>query len=259
MLPKLPKQIVYALFIVIPFGLIFFHSPFWHSVKMSAMSVGTASIAVARWPVEEVHRILTYRKTWKDYQKLERQVNALKARVVAMDEMGQENRRYARLLEVKNKAMFSSEAALVVARDPSNWNSSLMINKGREDGLKPGMAVINALGVIGKVAEVAEDSSKVILINDPGFSVAVVNQRSRESGLLSGSLSGRCRLQYLSQDADIRVNDELITSSLSAAFPSGLLVGTVVDVAPGRTGESPRAEVEPAVDVAKVEEVLVIK
>lgn len=259
MFPKLPKQIIYALIIVIPFGLIFLHSPFWHGVKMSAMSVGVASVAIVRWPVEEAHRILTYRKTWNDYQKLERQVSALKARVVAIDELSQENRRYAKLLDVKNRSMFSSEPALVVARDPSNWNSSLMINKGREDGIKPGMAVVNALGVVGKVAEVASSSSKVILINDPGFSVAVVNQRSRESGLLSGSLSGRCRLQYLSQDADIRVTDELVTSALSAAFPAGLLVGSVVDVAPGIEGESPRADVEPAVDVSKVEEVLVIK
>ncbi len=259
MLPKLPKQIVYALVIIIPFGLIFVHSPFWHSVKMSAMSVGTASVAIARWPVEEAHRILTYRKTWNDYQKLDRQVSALKARVVVLDELSQENRRYARLLDFKNRSMFSSEAAMVIARDPSNWNSSLMINKGHEDGLKPGMAVINALGVVGKVAEVADHSSKVILINDPGFSVAVVNQRSRESGLLSGSLSGHCRLQYLSQDADIRVTDDLVTSSLSTSFPSGLLVGSVIEVAPGSEGESPRADVEPAVDVSKVEEVLVIK
>lgn len=259
MFPKLPKQIIYALLIIVPFGLISFHFPFWHSVKMSAMSVGTASIAVVRWPVEEARRILTYRKTWNEYQQLNRQVSALKARVVSLDELSQENRRYARLLALKNKSLFSSEAALVVARDPSSWNSSFMINKGKDQGIEPGMAVINALGVVGKVAEVADNVSKVILINDPGFSIAVINQRSRESALLSGSLSGRCRLQYLSRDADIRVTDELVTSALSTSFPPGLLVGEVLSVAPGDIAESPRAEVAPAVDVAKVEEVLVIK
>jgi rod shape-determining protein MreC len=121
------------------------------------------------------------------------------------------------------------------------------------------MPVVNALGVIGKVAEVAETKSKVILMTDPGFSVAVVNQRSRESGLLSGSLSGKCRLYYLPEEADIQVGDELVTSSISTAFPPGLIAGTVTDVYPGAEGESPRAIVEPAVEVAKVEEVLVIK
>ncbi|MBF0569860.1 MAG: rod shape-determining protein MreC, partial [Candidatus Omnitrophica bacterium] len=81
----------------------------------------------------------------------------------------------------------------------------------------------------------------------------------RESGLLSGSLSGRCRLDYLPEDADIRVGDELVTSSLSGAFPAGVMVGVVRDVSPGGPGEAPRVEIDPVVDIARVEEVLVIK
>jgi rod shape-determining protein MreC len=256
---NLPKHLIYVLAIIIPFWLLFFNSPFWHNAKMAVMSVGTTSVAIVRWPVDEAYRIITYRKTWNDYKELTREVNALKSRVVGLDEVAAENRRFASLLGFKNRSMFSSEAALVVARDPSAWNSSLMIDKGSRDAIKPGMPVVNALGVVGKVAEVAETKSKVILMTDPGFSVAVVNQRSRESGLLSGSLSGKCRLYYLPEDADIQVGDELVTSSISTAFPAGLIVGTVTDVYPGSEGESPRAIVKPAVEVAKVEEVLVIK
>jgi rod shape-determining protein MreC len=255
----LPKQLIYILAIIIPFWLLFFNSPFWHGAKLTAMSVGTASVAIVRWPLDEAYKVVSYRRTWKENQKLTREVNALKSRVVGLDEVAAENRRFASLLGVKNRSMFSSQAALVVARDPSAWNSSLMIDRGSRDGIRPGMPVVNALGVVGKVAEVADTKSKVILMTDPGFNVAVVNQRSRESGLLSGSLSGRCRLYYLPEEADIRVGDELVTSPISTAFPSGLMVGTVTDVYPGGEGESPRAIVEPAVEVAKVEEVLVIK
>jgi rod shape-determining protein MreC len=256
---NLPKKLIYVLAIVIPFWLLFFNSPFWHSAKMFAMSAGTASVSFVRWPLDEAYKVMTYRRTWRENQKLTREVNALKSRVVGLDELAVENRRYAALLGLKSRSMFSSVAALVVARDPSAWNSSLMIDKGNYDGIRPGMPVVNALGVIGKVAEVAERKSKVILMTDPGFNIAVVNQRSRESGLLSGSLSGRCRLYYLPEEADIRVGDELVTSPISTAFPAGLLVGSVTDVYPGGEGESPRAIVEPVVEVAKVEEVLVIK
>jgi rod shape-determining protein MreC len=256
---KLPKQLIYVLAIIIPFWLLFFNSPFWHNAKMFAMSVGTTSVAVVRWPLDEAYKMITYRRTWNENQKLAREVNALKSRVVGLEEVAAENRRYAALLALKNRSMFSSQAALVVARDPSAWNSSLMIDRGSRDGVRAGMPVVNALGVIGKVAEVAQKQSKVILMTDPGFSLAVVNQRSRESGLLSGSLSGKCRLYYLPEEADLRVGDELVTSPLSTAFPPGLLVGTVVEAYPGGEGKSPRAVVEPAVEVAKVEEVLVIK
>jgi rod shape-determining protein MreC len=134
-----------------------------------------------------------------------------------------------------------------------------MIDKGRVQGIRSGMPVINALGVVGKVAEVSQTSSKVILVNDPGFSVAVLNRRSREAGLLSGSLSGECRLSYLPADSDVEAGDELVTAKLSTTFPEGLLVGKVVEVYPAGGISDARARVTPAIDVSRIEEVLVVK
>ena len=259
MFQKFPKQIIYVICFIVPFLLLFFNSPFWHNVKMSFMSFGTSSVLLVRWPVEEAGRILSYRKTFEEYQKMKREAGMLKARLASLEEIALANKRYVRILDVRNKQSYATETALVVARDPANWNSSLMINKGKADGLAPGMAVINSIGVVGKVAEVAKNVSKVILINDSGFSVAVVNQRSRESSLLSGSLSGDCRLYYLPQDADIRVGDEMVTSTLSTVFPEGLRIGVVSEVFPGEPGSPPRAVVDPAVEPSKIEEVLVIK
>ncbi|MBF0595126.1 MAG: rod shape-determining protein MreC, partial [Candidatus Omnitrophica bacterium] len=219
---------------------------------MSLMSFGTSSVAVARWPVDEAGRLLSYRQTYQDYQQMKREVGGLKARLAALEENGAANKRFSRLLDLRNRLGYATEAALVVARDPASWNSSLMINKGKSSGIHPGMAVVNATGVVGKVAEVAKDVSKVILITDSGFSVAVVNQRSRESSLLGGSLSGDCRLYYLPDDADIRVGDEIVTSMLSSVFPEGLRVGTVSEVFPGEKGTPPRAQVSPAVELSKV-------
>ena len=96
-------------------------------------------------------------------------------------------------------------------------------------------------------------------MNDPGFSVAVVNQRSREAGLLSGSLSGDCRLSYLPENTDVQVGDQIVTSRLSNEFPEGLLVGRVAEVYPAGGISDARAQVRPAVDVAKIEEILVVK
>ncbi len=259
MLRKLPKQLIYVFLAIIPFWLLFFNSPFGHNLKMGFMSFGTASVSLVRMPVDELGRAFSYRKTYNEYQKMKREIGGLKARLVALEEAGVASKRYSRLLDIRKNLNAVTEAALVVARDPSNWNSSLMINKGRGDGLAVGMAVINATGVVGKIAEAAKDVSKVILINDSGFSVAVVNQRSRESSLLSGSLSGDCRLYYLPEDADIRVGDEVVTSALSSVFPEGLRVGVVSEVYPGEQGTPPRAVVEPAVEPSKIEEVLVIK
>ncbi|MBF0619026.1 MAG: rod shape-determining protein MreC [Candidatus Omnitrophica bacterium] len=259
MFRKFPKQVFYALIALVPFGLLFFNSPFFHGVKLNLMGMATASVAVARWPLKEAEILITYRKTYTQYQKLNRDVTALKSRIVSLEELSQENVRYEKLLQFKNRQMYASVTALVVARDPANWNSSLMINKGKSDGVRPGMPVVNASGVVGKVAEVSETSAKVILVNDPGFNVAVINRRSRESALLSGSLSGKCRMFYLPENADVKVGDEIITSKLSNEFPDGIVVGVVTDVFPPEGLSSARAEVDPEVELGKIEEVLVIK
>ena len=81
MLQKFPKQSIYAAFIVIPFCLLFFNFPFWHNIKMKFMSFGASSVSVARWPVEELGRVLSYRKTWREHQKMKRETGGLKARL----------------------------------------------------------------------------------------------------------------------------------------------------------------------------------
>ena len=97
------------------------------------------------------------------------------------------------------------------------------------------------------------------LVNDTGFSVAAVDRRSRDSGLVSGSLSGKCRMYYLPDEADVEEGDEVITSEISSDFPSGIMVGTVSRVFPSGDTNGFRAEITPAVEASRIEEVLVIK
>jgi len=259
MLPKFPKRFVYVAILLVPFALLFFNSPLCHSIKMALMGVATSSVAVARWPVQELEKIISYRKSWDENRKLKREMGDLKSRAIQLEEMARQNVRYEKLIDFRDRHGFDAVTAAVVARDPANWNSSLMINKGKSDGLKPGMAVVNADGVVGKIAEVAAHVAKVILVGDPGFSVAAVDRRSRDSGLVSGSLSGKCRMYYLPDGADIKQGDEVITSELSSDFPAGILVGEVSRIFPTGDASGFRAEIDPVVEVSKLEEVLVIK
>ncbi len=259
MLRKIPKQAVYFILIVAPFWLLFFNSPFWNGLKLKTMGAAASAVSVANFPLDELRILVSYRRTYTEFRKLQRDQLALKAKAQDVDDALGENERLKDLLGFKGREDLSTTAARVIARDPANWNSSLMIDKGRRDGVKAGMPVLNALGVAGKVAEVAERSAKVILVNDPGFSVAVVDQRTREAGLLSGSLSGACRLSYLPAATDVKVGDAIVTAHLSGTFPEGFLVGRVVEVYPPGGISDARAEVSPAVEVSRIEEVLVVR
>ncbi len=133
-----------------------------------------------------------------------------------------------------------------------------MLDKGRYNGIKPGMVVISPTGLVGTVIESAQDSAKVLLINDPNQGVSSIIQRSRQEGLVSGTLGTNLIMRYLPDDADIAVGDLVVTSELSQLYPKGILVGRVVNLGKEFSGLNRYALVKPAVDLANIEEVLVI-
>ena len=183
-----------------------------------------------------------------------------------MDEVIHENNRLEKLLEFKRKLVYRSMVANVTGRNPFQWNSALIIDKGAEDCtsgedgarvcVEQGMPVVNSWGVLGKVADTDEHLAKVIMLTDPQFRVAALVQRTRESVLVTGSLQGNCRIRYVSENNDIQVGDKIVTSKLSSSFPENLYIGDVVEI--HDKGGQNEYIVEPAVNFSQIEEVLII-
>ncbi len=233
-------------------------SRFFTAVKFGFIKVVSVPVKIISFPIREVKKILYYHRTFEAYKSLRKEVGYLKARLIGIDELTKENTRLDELLKLKRSLVYSSVAANVVGREPSYWNNSMIIDKGANEGVKVGQPVVNALGVVGKVSEVSPTTAKVILITDPQFSLAALVKRTRESGLISGTLDGNCRMSYIDQDARIRGGDQVITSKLSSSFPESLMVGIIVEVVHNPRTLTIEAIVEPAVALSQLEEVLVI-
>jgi len=120
------------------------------------------------------------------------------------------------------------------------------------------MVAITYLGLAGRVVETTDTTSKIMLINDPNLSVSCIVQRSRQEGLVSGSLGSFLIMRYLPKEADIKVSDVILTSGLTNLYPKGLLVGTVAEVGEELSGLARYAIIKPAVELYNIEEVLII-
>ncbi len=255
---KKTKFIAYAVLFVAVFFLLFLPSGFLSPFKFTILKIVSIPIRIVSVPLNEIKKVLTYHRTHYEYRKLQLQYSVLRERIIGMDEVLKENNRLAELLDFKRRLVFSSVAANVVGRDPSRWNAVIFIDRGKEDGVDIGMPVVSALGVVGKVSEVGENRSKVILLTDPDFSVAALVKRSREVGLVSGSLQGMGQMRYLSGNADVQVGDVIITSKLSSSFPEGLLIGEVIAVQMDQNSLTVNCTIKPAALLSQLEEVLVV-
>ncbi len=193
-----------------------------------------------------------------EFDRLSNEIGILRAKLFDLREIEQENSRLKSLIGFKQKSPLHLVSARVIARSPDSWSSSVIIDKGKYNGIKRGMAVINTQGLVGRVVESAENISKVLLVNDPSQGISSIVQRSRQEGLVNGSLGSNLIMRYLPDDAQIAVGDIIITSELSQVYPKGLLVGRVINIGKEFSGLSRYAVVKPSADLSSIEEVSVI-
>lgn len=206
----------------------------------------------------EVGGVVFFHRNLMQNESFRRENDILKNKLNQADEIFLENARLSKLLGFKEKSSFMVLACRVIATSADNWSSGVIIDKGSSSGIKKGYVVINYLGLVGRVVEVSGSTSKVMLVSDPNLGVSAICQRSRQEGLVSGTLGTSLVMKYLPKDADIKISDSIMSSGLTEAYPKGLLIGTVIDTAEEPSGLSRYAIIKPAVNLSNLEEVLVI-
>lgn len=148
--------------------------------------------------------------------------------------------------------------ANLIGRDTSPLLAYLIFDRGSDDGVIKGMPVVTGAGLVGRVVEVSPRACKVQPITDPASAVAVRLQTSRESGIIVGQVGGGLEMQFITQQAKVSPGEVVLTSGLGGAFPAGVVVGTISAVQQLDYEVLQKADVVPAVDLNRLEIVLII-
>ncbi|MDY3197606.1 MAG: rod shape-determining protein MreC [Pseudomonadaceae bacterium] len=150
-----------------------------------------------------------------------------------------------RLRELLNSSELLDEKVLVaelIGIDPNAFSQRILIDKGERDGVFLGQPVLDATGLMGQVVEVMPFTSRVLLITDVSHSLPVQVNRNGLRAIASGTgNSDWLELRHVSDTADIRVDDIIVSSGLGQRFPAGYPVGRVTYV--NRDSSQPFAEV----------------
>ena len=159
---------------------------------------------------------------------------------------------------------YKTIATPVIARDPSGILRSLVIGAGTDQGVKAGDVVLSDLGVVGRVAEAGSNYAKVLLVTDTSSAVSALVQSSRANGIVRGQYGDTLVMEWILQSDAVKPGDIVVTAGLAfgtelrSLYPKGLVIGKVTDVAKAEVAAYQRAIIEPAVDLRKLENVLVI-
>jgi len=168
------------------------------------------------------------------------------------------NTRLRNLLNFQKTVLDRVIPAEVIAKDPSTWFKTVIIDKGSVDGLSKGLPVVMPQGIAGQVIEVSNHYAKVMLIIDRNSAVDALVQRTRARGLIKGESTAQCRLEYVLRKDDVRVGDIVVSSGLDGVYPKGLRIGQVSDLIDRDAEIFHEVLITPFVDFEKLEEVLVV-
>jgi rod shape-determining protein MreC len=190
--------------------------------------------------------------------RLQRQVEGLQGQLTHYQEAYLQQQRVRELLGFRSLTFPQAVVAETVSIDPSSWSEVVTINKGSRHGLRKDIAVATHQGLVGRTIEVAPHYATVLLVTDRRSAVDALIHRTRARGIVVGKSRRLCELRYVDLHADIQVGDTVVASGLGEVYPKGLLIGTVASVDQKPHGLFHEVEVQPAVDLAKLEEVLVL-
>lgn len=193
---------------------------------------------------------------------LQSEINELREELADYEKISAENDFYKEYLEIKDaNPDFSFTPATLITRDNQDPYKSFVINKGSLADISENDPVITDEGLVGYITEVGLTTSKVATILSPDVTLGALDNRTNDSGIISGSFTqakdGNTKFSNLSRSCNVAIGDYVVSSG-EGIFPAGLLVGTIQSIGSDEYNTSIYAAVKPFVDMDNIRGVMVI-
>lgn len=190
-------------------------------------------------------------------QHLQAELDQARLRLQELEAQAAEAAELAALLDLKETYEPAPlVAAEVIGSNPGASTLTVLINRGREDGLRANQPVITPGGLVGKVIAAYHGAAQVLLVTDEKSGVGAMVADSHVLGVIKGTGRSYCRLEYVPNQETVEVGARVVTSGQDQLFPKGLPLGRVTSVSPGEFFQE--ITVQPAARLTRLEHVLVL-
>ena len=219
---------------------------------------------IASWPVSAAGGVSdsvgTVTRLARQNRELRRELLIAQARMARMGTVVADNARLRTLLDAAQRGGLDVQLAPILDVDLDPTRQRLVLDAGRGDGVRVGQSVIDARGLLGQVTRVGPLQSDVLLLTDADHAVPVAIARNGVRLVAYGTgRSDRLALASIPLSSDVKVGDLIVTSGMGARFPPGFPVGRIVALEPDHTRAFLRGDVQPAAQIDRGREVLLLR
>lgn len=163
----------------------------------------------------------------KENKALKEELEKLKFYYINSLNIHQENKELRNALNFVKSRSTNYKSARLIGIANQNFGNKIYIDAGKNRNIKEGSIVIGNFGVIGRIQQVDEDISKIILITDSLSHIPIIASKARVRGILVGNNSEYMEINYLNKNNRIEIGDQIFTSGDGDTLPPGLLIGVV--------------------------------
>lgn len=195
----------------------------------------------------------------RDNASLTQENEQLRAQLAALGEVKQENIELRAQAGLNAAAGWQTVGADIVAYQPDSYRQYLTIDRGSNDGLKVGQAATSNGLLIGEVSATTATTAKIMLLADPEFRLAVRDQDTSATGVLSGQLGAGLVMDKISQTDQVHAGDTVVASGLGGGMPAGLAIGRIETVNSAANTVFQSAAISPSADLGRLRLIFIIK
>ena len=193
----------------------------------------------------------------EELNNLELKNQELLSQIVALKELKKENEALREILGLGLEKESRLMLAQIISKDISQ--DSILINKGKKDGVLEGLPVITGQKVLlGKISQVYERFSEVILISNKKSSFEAKIMDKEIYGLVRGKGSLDLYFDLIPKDKEVSSGDMVVTAVLGGDFPSGILLGSIKEVKRSDIESFQQAEIISAFDLNKIDYLFIV-
>ena len=188
----------------------------------------------------------------KENIKLKQENIILKNHYLEMVNLKKEYQEIDKILQINRLKFNNFKIAKFIGRSGQIFNNHYFINIGLDHGVAENSIVLGRLGIIGRVVKVEKNRSIIILITDSKSKIPVISENKRIKGIIAGKNNGNMEILYLQKNHFLKVGEKIFTSGDGDIMPSGILIGSIINV------NNDVVEVKMAEDVGNLDYIAVV-
>lgn len=221
----------------------------------------TVSITVFSYLEEPLSNVRVYRQALKTNTQLRKQNVLLLDELSRLRAAGERNRKLQEMLQFSRSSELNLYPIQIVGKELNQVTNSLTIDAGSNQGIKEGMPMVSADGLVGKVILTAPGYSQIMPFFNTAFRVSAKLQSSNAYGIISWNSETikELQLNYIPKTVEVDTGEVVVTSGYSNQYPPDIPIGKVIRTEPQEGQETQKVYLRPFADLYELAEGFIVK